>query len=462
MPNIIGLLDLGKSSLLTQQKGIAVTGHNIANANTPGYSRQQIRLTANAPVYGAPGQAGTGVRAAEIQRIYDRFVNVQINNEQQKLSRWDAREKALQRVDLAFDEASGYSLNQAMNEFWNAWQALSNQPESYTERELLLSKSDYLAATFRKISSDLSQQQDDLDAQISAAVGEVNRITSELSDLNFKISDIEAENQNANDLRDQRDMLLKELSGWIDIQSYENSTGMVTVSLANGRPLVDGSLTWQLTASDNGTGHLDVFWVDQDGNQSNISGDIGGGQLMGWLESRDTDIADALTRLDDLAGTIITEVNRVHTGGFDLDATAGIDFFNGSTAADIDLNPAVSNDSRRIATSSTATGVPGDNSNAIAMANLQFGQFMGGGTSTFDDHYNALVSDVGSQVKGAADYRRHQESMTTSMENYRESISGVSLDEEMLNLIKFQYGYDAAAKLISTVDRMMETVMNML
>lgn len=462
MPNIIGLLDLGKSSLLTQQKGIAVTGHNIANANTPGYSRQQIRLTANAPVYGAPGQAGTGVRAAEIQRIYDRFVNVQINNEQQELSRWDAREKALKRVDLAFDEASGYSLNQAMNEFWNAWQALSNQPESYTERELLLSKSDYLAATFRKISSDLSQQQDDLDAQISAAVGEVNRITSELSDLNFKISDIEAENQSANDLRDKRDLLLKELSGWIDIQAYENNTGMVTVSVANGRPLVDGSLTWQLAATDNGTGRLDVFWVDQDGNQSNISGDIGGGQLTGWLEARDTDIADAQTRLNDLAGTIITEVNRVHTGGFDLDATAGIDFFTGVTAADIDLNLTVSNDSRRIAASTTATGVPGDNGNAIAMANLRYGQLMGGGTSTFDDHYNALVSDVGSLVKSAADYRRHQESMTASMENYRESISGVSLDEEMLNLIKFQYGYDAAAKLVSTVDRMMETVMNML
>ena len=462
MPNIIGLLDLGRSSLLAQEKAIAVTGHNIANANTPGFSRQQIRLSANAPVYGAPGQAGTGVRAVEIARVYDRFVNVQLNNEHQLLGRWQAQENALRRVDMAFDEASGTSLNQAMSEFWGAWQSLSNQPDSYTVREQLLARSDYLAATFRKISSDLTRQQDDMDANISAAVEEVNRIVSEVGDLNFKITDIEGENQNANDLRDRRDVLLNELSGWIDFHAYENDVGRLSVSVADGRPLVDGPLTWSLTAADSGTGHMDVFWVDQDGNQSNITTDIAGGQLMGWLHARDGVITDIASRLDDLAGTIITEVNRVHTGGFDRNGVAGIDLFAGSTAADIQINLAISNDSSLIAASGSAPGAPGDNSNAIAMANLQQGLLMGGGTSTFDDHYNALVSDVGSQVKLAADYRQHQESMAASLENYRQSISGVSLDEEMLNLIKFQYGYDAAAKLITTVDRMMETMMNML
>ena len=176
---------------------------------------------------------------------------------------------------------------------------------------------------------------------------------------------------------------------------------------------------------------------------------------------RDAAIPDYLSRLDALAGGIITEVNNLHTGGFDLDALAGEAFFSGTTAADIGINPNIQADPNRIAAASTAAGVPGDNSNAIAIAGLQHAGIMGGGTATYDDFYSALVTDVGNQVQTAAGYAEHQGVMVTSLENYRDSISGVSLDEEMLNLIKFQHAYDAAAKLISTVDEMIDTVMNM-
>ncbi|HUT43296.1 MAG TPA: flagellar basal body rod C-terminal domain-containing protein, partial [Desulfobacterales bacterium] len=179
------------------------------------------------------------------------------------------------------------------------------------------------------------------------------------------------------------------------------------------------------------------------------------------LETRDVAIEDYKTKLDDLASSIITEINNLHTAGFDLNGVAGLSFFTGSSASDISINPVIAGDVNLIAASGTALGAPGDNSNAIAIANLQNGLLMSGGTATYDDFYNSLVSDVGIAVQSAQMNYDHQTAMFSSLDNYRESISGVSLDEEMVNLVKFQHAYDAAAKLISAVDEMMNTVMNM-
>jgi flagellar hook-associated protein 1 FlgK len=461
MANIIGLLDIGRNALLTHQRAIHTTGHNIANVNTPGYSRQRVNLAATAPMDSNPGQMGNGVTATEVQRIYDRYVNDQINAGQHDLGRWETQRKAMERVELTFDETVGFSLNQAMTDFWNSWQALSNNPEGHTERVALNSKSDALATAFNQMSKDLLQQQRDIDSGLQVAVGEINALASEIAQLNQKISAVEIGGQNANDLRDSRDLVIKQLSEMIDINTYEDGQGRVTVALAGGQPLVDGPHVWNLATQPNAAGHLNIVWTDSSGSTSDITGNIRGGKLKGWLEVRDVAIPDYLTRLDSTANGIITEVNALHTAGFDLNAVAGEIFFTGTTAADIALNPTIWSDPNRIAASSTAAGVPGDNSNAVAIAGLQHAAIMGGGTATYDDYYRALVTDVGNQVQSAIGYADHQSVMVESMENYRDSISGVSLDEEMLNLIKFQHAYDAAAKLVSTVDEMINTVMNM-
>ena len=155
MANIIGLLDIGRSALLTHQRSIHTTGHNIANVNTPGYTRQRVTIAANAPMDSTPGQIGNGVTATEVQRIYDRYVSDQINAEQHELGRWESQRSAMERVELTFDETVGFSLNLAMTEFWNAWQDLSNNPEGHTERVALISKSDALATAFNQMSKDL-------------------------------------------------------------------------------------------------------------------------------------------------------------------------------------------------------------------------------------------------------------------------------------------------------------------
>ena len=459
MSNILGLLDIGRGALLAHQNAISITGHNIANVNTPGYSRQRVNLATSLGLTSASGQMGAGVRVSDIQRIYDQFLGSQINTESYNLGKWEAQKSSLERVEIIFDETTGFGLNQAMGDFWNAWQDLANNPEGHTERQVLVAKSEIMAEAFNKISSDLNQQQNDIDSSIEGAVIEINTIAGQISDLNIKISDIEKSGQSANDLRDERDLLLKELSSMIDISSFEGDDGQVTVLVGNGRPLVQPPYSLSLSTVTNASGHEDVVWVDRDGNSVDITNDISGGKLKGWLEVRDVKIEDYKTRLDDLASSIITEVNNLHTAGFDLNGAAGGAFFTGTSASDIAVDTNIINDVNLIAAS--GTGAPGDNSNSIAIVNLQNGLLMSGGTATYDDFYNSLVSDVGIDAQSAQMNYDHQTAMASSLDNYRESISGVSLDEEMVNLVKFQHAYDAAAKLISAVDEMMNTVMNM-
>lgn len=459
MSNIFGLLDIGRGALLAHQKAISITGHNIANVNTPGYSRQRVNLETTLGLTDASGQMGTGVKVSNIQRIYDQFLGSQVNTASYNQGKWEAQKSSLERVEIIFDETTGFGLNQAMGDFFNAWQDLVNNPEGHTERQVLVGKSEIMAGTFNNISSDLNQLQNDLDSSIEGAVLEINTISGEIADLNAKISDIEKSGQNANDLRDKRDVYLKELSSMIDISSFEGRDGQVSVLTGSGNPLVQPPYALSLSTATNASGHEDVFWVDRDGNTVDITNNISGGKLKGWLETRDVAIENYKTSLDNLASSMIAEVNNLHAAGFDLNGVAGVNFFTGSSASDISVNPAIAGDVNLIAAS--GTGAPGDNSNAIAIANLQNSLLMSGGTATYDDFYNSLVSDVGIAVQSAQMNYDHQSAMVSSLDNYRESISGVSLDEEMVNLVKFQHAYDAAAKLISAVDEMMNTVMNM-
>ncbi len=466
MSNVFGILNTGRTALLTQQKAIDITGHNIANVNTDGYSRQRVNMETNEPVSSQPGQTGTGVRTAEIQRIYDQFLGAQINEENQNLGNWEAQKGVLERVEIIFDESSGYGLNQAMSEFWNAWQDLANNPSDYAGRAALLAKSETMTTTFNNIYSNLEQIQTDIDTSIMGTVKEINSIAERIAGLNQKIALTEVGGQNANDYRDSRDLLLKELSLMINIDSFENSDGKVTVLVAGGRPLVENISSWNLsTQPDVDSDFQDIVWTDSGGNPVVITSSISGGKLKGWLEVRDVTIPDYLSKLNDLAEEIITEVNDFHKDGLGLndDVVAERNFFTGTKALDIAVNQDIVDDVNNIAAAGSLDGLPGGNSNAIKIANLQNELTMNGNpaTATFDDYYNSLVSDVGSGVQKATVNFDHQSSMVTHLDNYRESVSGVSLDEEMVNLIKFQHGYNAAARLISVADELLDRVISM-
>jgi flagellar hook-associated protein 1 len=564
MTDIFGVLSIGSKALSAQQKGIYVTGNNIANINTPGYSRQRLNMASDFPVDSSIGPVGTGVNAIEVERIYQRFLGVQINNETQSLGKWEANKDMLERVEMISDESGGYGLSQVMSDFWNAWQDLSNNPSGSVERSVLVAKSETLATTFSNNYQDLQTVQTDIDTMIKGNVDEINLLSEKIGSLNQKIVQMEAGGDTANDFRDQRDQLLNDLSELIDIDSFENANGGVTVSVGSGQPLVEGTNVYRLSTQVNSAGNQNVVWVDAADNTVDITDTISGGKMKGWLNARDLDIRNYLNRLDTLAQSFMEAVNTLHASGYGLDGSTGNDFFTGaatasgvldsaltvsaeeggagniaitlvaggtagsetvmtdpvtgdiriaiedgvstqaqiaaalqahstiatavaaapaaawtlgsgtdtvtlsggSSAAEMLVNPAIVLDDQLIAAAqsfnTTPGDKPGDNSNAIAIANLENAMTMKGNTATFGAYYESYIGDVGNAVQQADSYYSHQDQMVGQLENYRESISGVSIDEEMINLVKFQNAYQAAAKLITTADEMMQTVLNMI
>lgn len=465
MANLFGLMNIGQSSLFAHQQAIDIAGNNIANVDTPGYTRQRINLQQESVVYSNGLSLSTGVKADEgVQRLYDQFLTAQIHEENESFGRWQAQNESLQKAELMFNETSGYGLSNAMNQYWNAWQDLAHNPSGVAERTSLLSAGQFLSSTFNQLSESVSGIRDTIDASVQNSVTKVNQLAEQIAELNNQISKIEVTENNANDFRDQRDQLVLELSEIIDIDSFEDGDGNVTISVGNGKPLVEGPFSWSLTTADN-AGVQDVFWEDSSGSTVNITTAISGGKLKGWIESRDVLINDYMTQLDALADTIITEVNNLHTNGLDLYGNPGQVFFTGSGAAGISVNNAIEADVNLIAAADAgppAEGLPGGNSIAIGIANLQNALTMSGNTATFGNYYSALVGKIGSDVQSSDFNHDHQSTMIQNLENHRLEVSGVSLDEEMINLVKYQQAYSSAAKLISTADEMLDTLLGII
>jgi flagellar hook-associated protein 1 FlgK len=462
MSNIYGLLTIGQSALMTQQKAIDITGNNIANVNTPGYSRQRLTIKQNSPVRIDNLTMSTGVTAdVGIQRFYDQFLGAQLNGENENLGRWEAQKQALEKAELMFDDAESNGLSNAMSEFWNSWQDLSNNPSGVAERTSLVSAGQYLASTFNQTYNNLQDLQQDIDTHVTNIVGDVNDMVDRIAELNRKVVQVEVTGHNANDFRDERDQLVFDLSKLIDIQSFEDGDGNINVMVGNGKPLVDGTATWDLSTADSG-GVQNVFWESSDSTTVDITGQLNSGELKGWIYARDDAIEGYLSQLDTLAATIIGQVNPLHAAGTTLDSviTTNVNFFSGSGATDIAVNSAIEANTDLIAAAGAGEGLPGGNSTAVAIANLQSAATMTG-SSTFGAYYDALVGEIGADVQGANFNQAHQTTMVDNLSQYRQEVSGVSLDEEMVNLIQFQQAYNAAAKLITTADEMVDTLMGM-
>jgi len=459
MPNIYGLLNVGRNALIAQQKAIDVTGNNIANANTPGYSRQRVIFEQSPPIREYGGSMSTGVTVNQhIQRFYDQFINAQINTENENLGRWDAQKAPLEKVEVMFDEMSGFGLNGAMADFWNAWQNMANNPAGRVERTSMLSAGQYLSATFTQLHNNIIKVQDDIDGQVETIVNDINLMANQIAEYNRKIVQVEVSGHSANDFRDERDALVKNLAKLIDIDSFEAGNGSIAISAGQGKPLVEGTNTWQLSTA-MVSGSQVVNWENNTGVATDITGRINGGELKGWIVAREDVIQGYIDDLDGLAAGIINEVNALHSSGYGLDGSQN-NFFTGSDASDMSINPNIAADVNLIAAASDVNALPGDNSTAIAIADLQSQLTMSSNSSTFDDFYSGLVGGVGSDVRTANLNYDHQASLVVHLENYREEVSGVSLDEEMVNLVQFQHAYNAAAKLITTTDEMLTSLLS--
>ena len=356
----------------------------------------------------------------------------------------------------------------ALEAFWGALSELANNPAGQAERANLIGRSRTLGDVLRQTRTSLVDTQSHLDKDLDVAVRRLNTILPQVASLNHEIVNGEAGGQRANDFRDQRQQLLQELSELVGATAYEEKDGQVTVQM-DGVLLVSGQRAASFDSSNvNASGFRTVEYENLTGTSSfDATTLLTKGEVGGLLTSRDSTVSGFINRLDLLAKTLVDTVNAQHALGYDLNGVAGGDFFTpiaatAGAASLVQIDSAIEADPHLIAAAQSATAVPGDNRNAQSLASLRSSSQAALGNVAFKDYFAQLVSDVGQQVQTSKDTQSFQQALFDQTQTRRESLSGVNIDEEVTNLIKFQRAFEAASRLISVGNEMYETMINMI
>ncbi|MBI5868115.1 MAG: flagellar hook-associated protein FlgK [candidate division Zixibacteria bacterium] len=450
-------LELGKRALISHQYELTTAGHNMANVNTPGYSRQRAVLAATDPMISTVGRFGSGVRIASVNQARDMFLTAQYRQGNDQLNRWGARQKAMNEVENIFQEPSSSGFSKTLDSFFSAWQTLSQNPESSAGRAAVREQASLVVNAFHQMSNSLSDLQKSLDDQVGGMVTKINGLAANIAEINRQVARAELGGEKANDLRDRRDQAIDELSQYADVHVIEMNNGVARVFIGS-MELVEQNSSNRLATMITGNGDQTQTTVVWQGGTSPVT--VAGGELAGLIESRDQLLPQYRAQLDELAAGIVQEVNTLHRTGYGIDGATGRDFFTatGITADTISVSADVTNDLNKIGAS--LSGGPGDNAVALSIANLQKTLTMDSASSTFNDFYGKIVGAVGVRSSEANDAKTNADLVLQQIEFSRQSIQGVSLDEEMANLIAAQHAYDAAARIISTMDSAINTVIN--
>lgn len=453
-----GGLDIALSALSAQQRALEITGQNVANANTEGYSRRRVAVVPTTPNMIATVDQNVAVgrgAGSQVERLRDAIVDLQYRQQQTALGEWETNSGSLSRIEDLFGEPGDNGLNNQLTVFFNAWDEVNNDPSNTAARANLRERAVTMADGFNWVDKQLDTVRTDMDQQVELEVQQINDLSGEIARLNGQISAAAASGGDTGDLADQRDRMLDQLSKIVDIRYSEDSYGSVNVSIG-GRSIVSGANTSLLTATRNPSNlnFVDVQWV-QDSSQA----DITGGSLKAHLDLRDVTIPARISDLDAVVNALITNVNSVHSAGFGLNGDTGLDFFNGSGAGDIAVNPAIVSDLASIAAASTS-GNTGDGSNAKSIAALRDSLLMNSGTATISDSYLSMIVQLGADSQRSKNQVDNFNLIGQHLSDKRQEVSGVSLDEEAIAMVRYQRAYEAAARIVTTLDETMDKVIN--
>ena len=467
MLGLFNTLNLGSRSLAAQQLGAEVTGQNLANVDNTAYARQRVVLQTSTPLQTGIGQEGTGVVAVAIQQIRDALLDGQIQTQGSVSGSLSAQQKALQDAEVALGEqvsstsTSGNSsspngLLQKLTDFFNSLQSLSSDPSSLTQRQAVIAAAQDLATQFNQVDSQLSAMHVNLSTAVQTDVTSANQDLSDIATLNQQIIASQMRGGTANDLIDLREQKLEDLSSKVQFTATTQADGGVDITIG-GVTMVSGvSQPDSLEAYDAGGGRL-LVRAQTAGTDLTLTG----GSIEGEITARDGAVANLQLRLNGYAQQLMAEVNNIYTTGYDLNGNGGQPFFNGGSSSDMAVNPGLVNDPSTFQASGTS-GAAGDNSIVLALAQLANqginGQLQG---QTFTAGYSRIVAGLGQTISSINDQVASSNAVTSMLSNQRASVSGVSLDEEMTNLMQFQKAYQASAQLISTINEMLQTVIAM-
>ncbi len=557
--NIFGILGTGTSGIMASQIAMDIAGDNIVNANTEGYSRKRLVQEAMYRQDGGFGAMGYGVFSSKIERYRDEFLDTKISDVTSEYGKFQQLDTGLSRVEDMLLEPSDTGIADILDDFWNTWQDLSNNPSDSGSRAVVVKTAESLINLVQNSVKDLRDYQTDINNEMEMTIHQINELTAEIHDLNKEIVNLELNNKVASDSRDLRDRAIKNLSELIDIDYSEDETGSFNVTIdgiivASSQSQVDLIITNDFTSRYDGSTRASVG-IKYANHSENM--DFNSGKLEGYKVLRDEVIEEKLAQLESLATTIKTSINDIHKQGYNLEGLTGISFFNENSLGvmDWEINSTVSKNLNLIAAASGATsmratdtitappapdtyGTPiefdvterdnllhgtvvvtnklgttpielvegddytvdyergtitllkasaipegssidvefeyritdskgvGDGSNALAIANLQSKNTMlqdvlGNSTQTFGEFYASMVSSIGAEKLNYNSSFTNIEFMKMQYENRQNDVAGVSLDEEMTNLIKFQHSYQASSKIISTVEKMLDSLLNL-
>ena len=567
-------LDVGASGLRAAQQQLDTAAHNVANANTPGYSRQRVRLVESPPYTfpafnrtGLPGQIGSGVTVASISRVRDTFMDMQAQAQLSLKGQWDTRQEQLSKIEAIFPEPSDSGLGSVISKYWNAWQDVASDPTSTAARTALTEQASSLAMEVNRDSNQLGMVATGIDQQVSQQVATVNDLASQIANLNGQIQRVTVTGENPNDLMDQREQLIEQVSAIVPTTVLTQPDGTMSV-LVGGVDLVSNVYARNMVAqTDPTTGKVTPTWAD------GSAVDPPTGQMRALLDARDVDLAGYRSQLNDLAQGIADATNTLHESGVDANGNAGLAIFTyypGNAASTLAVNPIVAADPRLVA-ASASVNTPGDGSVAGMLADLRNSTSytagvagtnvvggtdlttnttarlmtvasgtakaqtytfsstapntltltgadgshqtvnvtdMAGGTTqvlnfdqlgikltisaetsskaaadlltdfttpghnavvvaslftppqTTSDFYAGFIGKIGTASSQASEMSANQQLVVDQLTTQIAQVSGVSLDEEATDMIRFQHAYQASARVITTMDEMLNTLIN--
>ncbi len=462
---LFAILDHSSRALQTASAGVNVASNNVSNANTPGYAREILSMNAKGSSLNRGLLLGQGVDPQTVLSSYDRYSQASVFGRLGTQSYAEGRSTAFRSIETSFIDGDAGGLTSALDGLFQAFSALESSPEEPAARQAVLAAGGLLATLMNQASGDLTQRQTDADQRVASLVTSANGLANEIAALNAQIAELEAGGQGAHDLRSRRTAALEDLSRLGPVTVQEKADGTATVLFANHSIVVGGNARALSVVDDPVTG-LNQVHVEMGASSADITATLGSGTLGAAVAMRDETITGLQAQLDELAFGIATEINALHSTGFGLDGVTGRDFFAAPAAVDgaaasLAMDAAVLGDPDAVAAASTAAGAPGDNSNATAIASLATELTMASSTQTFNQYWGGVISGLGHDAAAAySSFDRAALELSAAFD-VRDSISGVSLEEEALDLLRFQDAYKAATRVMQTANEMLDELLNL-
>ncbi len=463
MLGLFGSLDMAARSLSVQQEEMAISGQNVSNANNASYAEEQLVTSQSTPLYTTIGYEGTGIQMTDITSSRNPLIDSQIQAETSVTGSLNLQQSSLQNAEAYLNETitssssssaanSPNGLAAGLSNLFDSFQSLSANPSDTSLRQTTISAAQQMASQFNQVSSQLSTVQQGLNTSIQNDVASANQNLSAIATLNSQIVAAQAAGTGAPQLVDEREQALESLAGFANISTTTQANGAVDVSIGGHAMVTGGTAADSLQTYADGNGNLQV--------QSAATGaaiTLTGGSIEGAFTSRDGALASLQGGLNTLASQLITQVNTVYSAGYDLHGNTGQNFFTGSSAANIGVNSSVANDPSQFQAAGTA-GATGDNTVALSLAELGSQNISGLGNLTFSGSYANTVSNLGAAISTVNDKLNSSQAVTQMLTTARASPSGVSVDQEMPNLLQYQKAYAASAEVITTLNEMMQTL----